>query len=74
MNRIHKGLDAKDFEYSGDAVQRSFCTVTGLLAGDSCSSVKSGWFKIDNLPGVCSGKHRSSVDETSSSGVITVFG
>lgn len=75
MNRIHKGLDAKEFEYSGDAVQRSFCTSTGLLAGDSCGSVKSGWFKIDNLPGVCSGNHRSSSDEdTSSSGVITVFG
>lgn len=79
MNRIHDGLESKEFEYSGDAVQRSFCTATGLLAGDSCSSVKTGWFKIDNLPGVCKncpGRRQSSevTSSSDSSGVITVFG
>lgn len=77
MNRIHKDLPSKEFEYSGEAVQRSFCTVTGLLAGDSCSSVKSGWFKIDNLPGVCTncpGRRSTEENPDNSSGIVTVFG
>lgn len=55
MNRIHKGLESKNFEYSNDSVRRTYCTSTGLLAGSSCSSTGSGWYKIDNLPSVCPG-------------------
>ncbi|MCH5199100.1 MAG: transglycosylase domain-containing protein [Oscillospiraceae bacterium] len=55
MNRIHKGLEAKDFEYSNDSVRRSYCRSTGLLAGPGCGSTGSGWYKIDNLPSVCPG-------------------
>lgn len=77
MNRIHKGLPDKEFEYSGDAVQRSYCTATGLLAGESCKSVKTGWYKIDHLPGVCincPGRRQGEEETTSvSGGVVTVI-
>ena len=53
MNRVHDGLDDKDFEYSTDAVRRSYCTRSGLLASSSCWSTSTGWYKIDNLPGTC---------------------
>ncbi len=54
MNRIHKNLDtSKEFEDSEQAVKRTYCTRTGLLASSSCYSTKTGWYKIDNLPGTC---------------------
>ncbi len=53
MNRIHEGLPNKDFTYSGDAVRRSFCRGSGLLATSHCSRVGTGWFRIDALPGYC---------------------
>ena len=54
MNRVHEDLDDKDFEYGTDAVRRTFCTRSGLLASSSCWSTSTGWYKIDNLPGTCS--------------------
>ena len=36
------------------AVQRSFCTNSGLLAGPDCPTA-SGWYRTANLPRVCSG-------------------
>lgn len=53
MNRIHKNLAPKSFEKPEQAVQRSYCTVSGLLAGDGCTSKATGWYKASNLPGVC---------------------
>lgn len=53
MNLVHEGLEEKEFEYSNDSVRRYYCTVSGMLASSSCASTNSGWFKIDNLPGVC---------------------
>jgi penicillin-binding protein 1A len=53
MDRVHEGLEEKEFEYSSDSVRRSYCTVTGMLASGSCASTNSGWYKIDNLPAVC---------------------
>ncbi len=52
-DRIHKDLEPKIFEKSGLTVQKSYCTVSGLLASDNCKSTKMGWYKISNLPGVC---------------------
>ena len=42
------------FEMGDDVVRRSYCTATGLLANSGCST-STGWYKIDSLPGVCSG-------------------
>jgi len=55
FNRIHGGLDAeKNFPTSSKAVQKSYCTRTGLLAGEHCPSTATGWYRTANLPGTCS--------------------
>lgn len=54
MNRIHAGLEKKSFEkYTDKVVQRTYCTGSGLLAGENCSSTASGWYKTSNLPKTC---------------------
>lgn len=54
MDRVHENLASKSFEqYTDDVVKRSYCTETGLLAGDNCSSKASGWYKKSNLPAKC---------------------
>ena len=54
MQRVHEGLPYKDFEYAGDAVQRTFCRVSGNLASSICKHTGVGWFRIDALPPRCS--------------------
>lgn len=58
MGRTHskKNLEGAKFEQSPDAVQRSYCTVTGLLAKDGCPKA-TGWYDSKNLPGTCKGGH-----------------
>lgn len=53
LDRISKGLEPKTFPKSGLTVQKNYCTVSGLLAGSNCASTNTGWYKISNLPGVC---------------------
>lgn len=53
FDRISVGLEPKNFPKSGLTVQRNYCTVSGLLAGSNCASTGTGWYKISNLPGVC---------------------
>jgi penicillin-binding protein 1A len=53
MDRVHEGLEDIDFEYSNDSVRRAYCTHSGMLASSSCYSTSTGWYKIDNLPGIC---------------------
>lgn len=53
MDRIHKDLEAKDFEFSGDAVRRTYCRLSGDLASSGCGSCGSGWYKIDYMPRTC---------------------
>jgi penicillin-binding protein 1A len=55
FNRIHKGLDPakKKFPSSNKAVQKSYCQRTGLLAGENCPSTATGWYRVSNLPKVC---------------------
>lgn len=62
MGRIHseKNLKAAEFETSSDAVQRKYCTSTGLLAGKNCGSTANGWYDAKNLPATCKGNHGSS--------------
>lgn len=64
MNRVHEDLEAKEFEkYSDDVVRRSYCTSSGLIAGDSCSSTASGWYKVSNIPATCKNCSGGKVDE-----------
>ena len=53
MNKIHKGLPSKTFEFGDDIVRRSYCTHTGLIAGSKCESTATGWFKKDAIPSTC---------------------
>ncbi len=54
FNRIHKGLEKKDFTKSGLTVEKQYCTKTGLLASSGCKSTKTGWYKTTDLPATCS--------------------
>lgn len=54
MNPIHKNLPEKEFVKSGETIQKTYCTKSGLLAGDYCQSTSTGWFRIDGMPGTCS--------------------
>ena len=54
FNRIHSGLDSsKSFPTSSKAVQKSYCTRSGLLAGDNCSGSATGWYRSANVPTTC---------------------
>ena len=53
MSKIHTGLTAKDYEISSYAVDRFYCTETGLLATDACPSKSVGWYTKGNVPSVC---------------------
>ncbi len=61
MNLIHDDLERKDFKkFSPIVEQRTYCTETGLLASDGCTSRATGWYSKENLPGTCTASHASS--------------
>ena len=49
MERIHSGLEYKDFEVPASVAQASICTRTGLLAVSSCPAVTE-YFAVEGLP------------------------
>ena len=53
FNRFHKDLEPKKFPKSNLAVQRSYCLSSGQLAGSNCSATAMGWYKVSNMPPVC---------------------
>lgn len=54
FDRIHRGLNTDvSFPKSADTVEKSYCTVTGNLAGSGCYSTAKGWYSKSNLPPVC---------------------
>ena len=53
METLHANLPAADFEYSNQVVARTYCTVTGALAGDDCENTDTGWYNVGNLPDEC---------------------
>ena len=65
MNLIHDDLERKDFEkFSPIVEERTYCTETGLLASDGCTSRATGWYSKENLPGTCTASHASSAPAT----------
>ncbi len=72
MNRVHEDLPEKEFEkFTDDVVRRSYCTSSGLIAGDTCTETASGWYKRSNIPAVCkdcSGGKDDKEEESTSSG------
>lgn len=63
MSQIHTGLTPKEFEISSYALDRYYCTETGLLATDACPSKAIGWYKKDNVPSSCT-THSGTVLDT----------
>ena len=57
MQPLHEGLEYKEFLDSPDVVSQTYCTITGDLAGPTCDSVGTGWYKKSRLPHTCSGRH-----------------
>lgn len=53
FDKCHKGLAAKQFPKSGIAVEKTFCTKTGLIASPNCTSTQTGWYRINGVPGEC---------------------
>ncbi len=53
MSKVHSGLEVKEFEESDYAVDRYYCTETGLLATKGCPSKSLGWYTKSNVPSVC---------------------
>lgn len=53
FDEIHEALDEKTFPKSSKTVKKSYCRVTGKLAGSNCYSTGMGWYKITSLPSVC---------------------
>ena len=66
MNRIHKNLPAKEFEFNGNVVKKYYCPICGKLASYSTGSSNVGYYKEDHLPGYCGG-HASAVSSTKAS-------
>ena len=62
MSKIHSGLEAKSFDESSYAVERYYCTSSGLLATDACPSKAVGWYKKSNVPGVCTAHAGTALD------------
>lgn len=63
MNKIHKNLPSKSFEYSDEIVKKSYCTKSGLIAGSNCSSTASGWYKVGAIPSTCTVCGAGSADD-----------
>ncbi len=62
MSKIHSGLEAKEFTESSYAVDRYYCTETGLLATDGCPSKSVGWYTKNNVPTICKNHEGTALD------------
>ena len=62
MSKIHTGLEPKQFSDSSYALDRFYCTETGLLATDGCPSKAVGWYKKGNVPSVCENHEGTALD------------
>lgn len=54
MSEVMNGVTVGSFPVSKNVVQMRYCTSSGLLAGDNCTSVGVGYYNSANLPGKCS--------------------
>jgi len=53
FDEIHEDLPEKKFPKSTKTIEKSYCRVTGKIAGKNCSSTGKGWYKISSLPSTC---------------------
>lgn len=55
MAPIHANLPVIDFPGSPNVIERIYCTQTGCLATEKCTSTAYGWYKTNNMPPDCTG-------------------
>ena len=53
MKPVHTGLKYKDFTYSENVYSAKYCTASGKLAGEECTSTKVGYYKKGSAVGKC---------------------
>ncbi len=53
MQKAQNGLETKQFPTADGVVQANYCTETGLLASPGCPSMKTGYYKADAMPAMC---------------------
>lgn len=53
MKVIHEGKEDKQFFVSDLVEKRTYCTISGLMAGDSCASTATGWYKKSQYIETC---------------------
>lgn len=56
MGKLHEGLEIVDFTPSDNVIQAKYCTVTGLLASEGCTTA-TGYYKANALPEYCDGHY-----------------
>ena len=63
MSRVHSNMKYKQFELSDQVILRTYCAVSGRLAGKDCKDVATGYY----LPGLdyqyCNGNHEAFMTE-----------
>ncbi len=63
MDRVHEGLEYKDFSMPASVEQKTVCTKTGLLAVDGCPSITE-YFAKGTVPSQsCSGHKSETTDK-----------
>ena len=62
MERVHEGLEDKDFEIPSSVVRKSICRESGLLAVDGCPTITE-YFDKDTLPTQSCSGHRTEPEE-----------
>lgn len=70
MNRLHNGLNKKNFDYPDNIVAKEYCTRSGKLAGKNCPH-ETGYYDSDNLPGTCDGNHSNSMNNSGATTAAT---
>ena len=55
MNEAQADLPQKGFPKSNNVVTATFCTASGLLAGEGCPGTEVGYYTRDNMPQPCGG-------------------
>ncbi len=54
MDRVHEGLEPKEFDdYNAKVSEHRYCTKSGMLATEFCTSTSKGWYKNDFIPSRC---------------------
>lgn len=57
LSEVEDTSAVQKFNAEPTVVERQFCTDTGLLASTNCANTSVGYYRKNNLPDFCSGKH-----------------